>query len=55
VDTEPAFLALLAGRVAALADCAGAECRRLEDRPIKRDSTPVNVSKRRPTWAAARH
>jgi arylsulfatase A-like enzyme len=44
-DTEPAFLALLAKRVAALANCAGAECRRLEDRSIGRDSSQVSMSK----------
>jgi N-acetylglucosamine-6-sulfatase len=44
-DAEPVFLALLAEHVAALSGCAGAECRRLEDRSIGRDSSQVGMAK----------
>jgi arylsulfatase A-like enzyme len=44
-DAGPAFLAMLSGRVAALASCAGAECRRIEDLPIGLDGRQVSMQK----------
>jgi N-acetylglucosamine-6-sulfatase len=54
-DVGPAFLARLSERVAELVSCAGAECRRLEDRLLGMDRSQVRVVKPPPARAAIKN
>jgi N-acetylglucosamine-6-sulfatase len=53
-DVGPAFLAMLSGRVAELVNCAGVECRRIEDLPIGIGGSQVSVQKQPPAQAAVK-
>jgi N-acetylglucosamine-6-sulfatase len=50
----PAFLTLLSRRVTELANCAGAECRRIEDLPVGLGSSQVSLNKQPPVQATVK-
>jgi N-acetylglucosamine-6-sulfatase len=53
-EAAPAFLAMLSGRVAELVDCAGAECRQIEDLPVGIGGYQVRLHKQPPAQAAVK-
>jgi arylsulfatase A-like enzyme len=53
-EAGPAFLAMLSERVAELVNCAGAECRQIEDLPVGIGNHRVSLQKQPPPQAAVK-